>query len=30
EALFEQLVQGWQQLLGELLASDWPPRAPGV
>lgn len=26
EALFERLVSGWQTLLRDLLASDWPPR----
>jgi creatinine amidohydrolase len=26
DALFERLVSGWQTLLEDLLASDWPPR----
>ena len=27
-ALCERLVCGWQRLLHELMASDWPPRQP--
>ena len=28
EALRQRLVQGWSELFGSLLGSDWPPREP--
>jgi len=28
EALRQRLIQGWSELFGSLLGSDWPPREP--